>query len=299
MRRIEMVGRKFGRLKVVAQDPTRNSHYLKYICNCDCGKTGISVSGFALRSGQTKSCGCLHREVMNKVKSIDLTGKPFGRLTAIRPTDQRYSGFVVWECKCDCGNTAYVPSNWLIHGNKSSCGKCGYRADVARERLTKWRTPEEIDLIAKFNRMVTRCYNKKSKDYPDYGGRGIYICQEWIEDRRKFVDWALANGYKLGLTIDRIDVNDIYAPWNCRWVTNYVQANNKRTNRFIEYCGIKGTISEWATLLSVPKPLLYQLAMVDKELMDLQEYIQFKWNLMSSDEREIALSSLNEVRKEV
>jgi hypothetical protein len=71
------------------------------------------------------------------------------------------------------------------------------------------------------------------------------MCDEWL-DYQTFKRWALANGYKDNLTIDRIDVNGDYEPNNCRWVTNKENANNKRTNRYLEYQGQVKTMTEWA-----------------------------------------------------
>ena len=94
--------------------------------------------------------------------------------------------------------------------------------------------------------MKVRCYIKSCLSYKNYGGRGIKICDEWKNDFISFYNWSLANGYKDNLTIDRIDVNGNYEPSNCRWVSKKEQDNNRRTNRFIEYNGIKKTIQQWA-----------------------------------------------------
>ena len=79
-----------------------------------------------------------------------------------------------------------------------------------------------------------------------YGGRGISVCKEWDESYEAFRDWALANGYADGLSIDRIDVDGNYEPPNCRWATNQEQQNNKRTNVYLTFNGKTQTIAQWA-----------------------------------------------------
>ena len=104
--------------------------------------------------------------------------------------------------------------------------------------------------------MKARCYRKTSKDYPNYGGREIKICDEWINSFQKFYDWSIKNGYSAELTIDRIDVNGNYEPDNCRWATREEQENNKRNSVYYEIDGVKHTISEWADLYNMPKELV-------------------------------------------
>lgn len=90
-----------------------------------------------------------------------------------------------------------------------------------------------------------KCFNENSTSYKYYGGRGIKVCDEWKSDFLIFHDWAYANGYCEGLTIDRIDNNGDYCPDNCRWVPMSVQANNKRTTRFLTFNGVTKPIREW------------------------------------------------------
>lgn len=86
-----------------------------------------------------------------------------------------------------------------------------------------------------FNSMKQRCYNKNNEKYKNYGGRGIIICDEWLQDRKTFFDWAFENGYNDTLTIDRIDVNGNYDPDNCRWVTNNEQMWNRTDTLYVTY----------------------------------------------------------------
>lgn len=92
----------------------------------------------------------------------------------------------------------------------------------------------------------TRCYNKNSTAYHYYGGRGIIMCHDWLNDFKSFYDWAMANGYKRGLTIDRKDNDGSYSPSNCRWLTMKEQCRNRRSNIFITYKGETKIKSEWA-----------------------------------------------------
>lgn len=103
-----------------------------------------------------------------------------------------------------------------------------------------------------------RCNNPNDKAYFRYGGRGIYISNLWENDYGSFLSWSLCNGYKEGLSIDRIDNDGPYSPENCRWVSRKVQQNNMRSNRYIEFGGERRTISGWAEYLGI-KPQTLQL----------------------------------------
>ena len=99
--------------------------------------------------------------------------------------------------------------------------------------------------------MKSRCFSKNNPNFNHYGGRGITICQEWIDDFMSFYDWALENGYQDNLTIDRIDVNGGYEPNNCRWLTMEAQLRNTRRNHFVEINGESRTIAEWARIYGI------------------------------------------------
>lgn len=99
--------------------------------------------------------------------------------------------------------------------------------------------------------MKARCLRKSSREYENYGGRGISVCKEWIESYETFRDWAMNNGYNNSLTLDRIDVNGNYCPENCRWITNKEQQNNRRNNVKYTFNGETLTLSQWSDKLGI------------------------------------------------
>ena len=105
--------------------------------------------------------------------------------------------------------------------------------------------------------MKDRCYNSNSKNYKNYGLRNIKVCIEWKNNFINFYDWAINNGYKDNLTIDRIDVNGDYEPSNCRWATVKQQQNNKRNNHVLCYKNEKHNITEWGLILGIKRDTIY------------------------------------------
>ena len=189
----------------------------------------------------------------------DILGLRFGRLTVVsysHKTKRKSAGYYhFYNCNCDCKNNCVVERSSLKFGITKSCG-CIHKEVTAKKNkeLSKYNgeSSSKYARILRIHRaMIHRCYNKNDMNYHHYGGRGIIVCEEWLNDYYIFKKWALENGYSDNLSIDRVDVNGNYEPSNCKWATNKEQGNNTRTNKMIEYKGQIKTLSEWCDELGL------------------------------------------------
>ena len=188
-------------------------------------------------------------------KRLDLTGKKFGRITVIQYAGKSKCNHIQWKCKCDCGKEIIVTTGHLRSGHTQSCG-CKAK-ELARDAHTT-HGMSETRLYHIWSNMIDRCENQNVSHYFRYGGRGITICKEWRNSFEAFGNWALSNGYRDDLSIDRIDVNGNYCPENCRWATPKEQSNNKRNNHLIEYNGETKTMKQWCDQFGVSFDLVKQ-----------------------------------------
>lgn len=192
---------------------------------------------------------------------IDLTGKTFGRLTVTGNIERR-NNLLYWECVCECGNNKFISSAKLRSGNTKSC-RCLNTELTIKRTVTHGLSKHPIHKL--WLKIKERCYNPNSENYYMYGGRGVIMCKEWLNDFMCFYNWCVANGWAKGLQIDK-DIKAIkigipalvYSPEMCQFVTPKVNNYSKRTSKYIEYNGKKQTIAEWAVETGIKMGTLWR-----------------------------------------
>lgn len=158
-------------------------------------------------------------------------GKRYGRLVVQSLLHKNINGQnrIVFDCLCDCGKSRLARPVYLERGDIVCCGnECIYKNE--KSKLLEGNSKEM--LYKKWQNMKNRCYNPKNSSYEIYGGRGIKVCDEWKNDYVAFRKWALEFGYKEGLSIDRIDPDGDYAPYNCRFITLNENSGLARHGRY-------------------------------------------------------------------
>lgn len=177
-------------------------------------------------------------------KFVDRTGFLYGRLTVIAKTDGRVkSGSVIWLCRCSCGKETIASGSVLQSGQKISCGCYFLEVAAAKGRAKKIHGMTNTKAYRSWSGMKQRCYNKKNQKFPEYGGRGISVCERWSSFENFISDMGAPKEHE---SIDRVDVNGNYCPENCRWATQLEQQNNRRDNVIFEVNGERLTMAQYA-----------------------------------------------------
>ena len=226
--KLDLIGGRFGRMVVVSYAGLIGKHH-HWDCLCDCGGKTKNATG-NLRSGRVKSCGCIKTELQYKrfQKSRDnFIGKRFGRLKVVEAFSKNGNGKS--KCKCDCGKEIEVSISAVTGGKTKSCGCLAIEKSAPRMR--KLATTHGMSSTKEYKvwvSMKSRCFYPSSCNWKNYGGRGITACERWL----KFENFIADMGRRPSdaHSLDRIDYNGNYCPENCRWATDDIQRENRRTS---------------------------------------------------------------------
>jgi hypothetical protein len=226
-------------------------------------------------------------------KLQDIIGNRYGRLTVIEHLGVRGRRVHYWKCQCDCGKNVESSGDNLKEGNCKSCGCISKECD--------WNKTHSMSNTSEYkiwNSMKMRCINSNSESYSYYGGRGIKVCDRWINSFENFYEDM--GKRPEGMSIDRIDVNGDYCPENCRWATMEEQSRNKRDNIHIEYKGQTKILTDWAKEINISVQTLY--ARLTKYGYSVEEALNLKLNHnkgqnFSGDKNPMSKLTVNEVKQ--
>ncbi len=199
------------------------------------------------------------KECNAKSRIVDISGKRFGRLVALRFVG-RVNGRTLWRCKCDCGKETITGYSNLYSGITRSCGCLGDESRKINNVNKRRRVSHDFvfegnldnhPLRLIWKSMLMRCNNPHVKNYNNYGGRGIKVCDRW-SGNLGFENFVKDMGERPdGTTLDRIDYNGDYEPSNCHWATSDEQANNRTDNIYIIVGGRKITAKQFCKALGL------------------------------------------------
>lgn len=191
-------------------------------------------------------------------KPLDLTGQKFGKLLVVRRSEKRTKAMkAMFDCVCDCGNQKTVTGRNLVSGASQSCG-CGV-AKSAVERFTKHGRTKH-PMYSRYNSMMARCYDEKNWEYANYGGRGITVCDRWVDSIDNFIA-DMGEPPTKEHSIDRVDNDKGYSPENCRWATKKQQSENRRVTYMFTMNGVTKSAADWSRDLGMTKKgVLFRIA---------------------------------------
>lgn len=226
-----MIGQKFGRLTVLSFEGFNNQRQRYFKCRCDCGNELIVLAHNLAREDKVRQCKdcskAAHGEKCRLValaKHEDAVGKRSGSLVIIGITSSEKSRGVYYICNCDCGMTVVILSSRVKSGHSTKCSKCG-KDDFDSKTYKVRHGMSHTSTYRIWDGMRRRCTDPKDKSYGRYGGKGITVCDRWLESFDNFLeDMGVRPD---GLEIDRIDSKGPYSPANCRWVTRQENLKNR------------------------------------------------------------------------
>lgn len=205
----------------------------------------------------------------DKYNHLNIKNNRYGRLVAIEKV-----GKSKWLFRCDCGNTVTLNYSRVLYG-QMSCGCLKKEVGEKWGKSHKKHGMAKTKLYRRYHSMLDRCYNKNNKGYKRYGGRGITVCDEWINSFTAFYDWATSNGYDTVenghyWSIDRIDNNKGYTPDNCRFTTATEQVKNRNITILYNYKGRMYSASEFAGAYGITnKSFVYYRAKKGQSLEEI------------------------------
>lgn len=176
-------------------------------------------------------------------------GDKYGRLTVVSELSKK-NGDRFFELRCDCGNITNVILERLRSGETKSCG-C-LKKEIGKLLITHGESRNMANTVEykTWCSMKDRCYNKNNPKYKNWGGRGIIVCDEWINSYETFLS-DMGRKPLPELSIERKDVNKNYCKENCIWGDDEQQRNNRTDSHFIEYLGEIKTVAQWAKLYNI------------------------------------------------
>lgn len=184
-------------------------------------------------------------QIMAKLN--DLTGKTFGQWYVLSRSGSTKNKASKWLCKCmSCGTTKEVVGQTLTNGSSTMCRSCSAKIYSKKSKYSGDKLKTSL-----YAGIKQRCYNPNHEGYKYYGARGIKMCDEWKDNSDSFCEWAYANGYKAGMSIERIDTDGNYEPDNCTFIPIEEQPKNRRTTHFITIGDRTLTYSDWCRLFDV------------------------------------------------
>jgi hypothetical protein len=187
----------------------------------------------------------------------DISGKTFGRLTVESLSHKDKWNQTYWKCRCDCGKETIVTKSHLTTNHTKSCGcylnESRYKHGCAIGSKYKEGAVGQVEKTYRsWQKMKDRCNNCNNTEYNNYGGRGIKVCDRWVNSFENFLeDMGIR---PTGKSLDRYpNLNGNYEPNNCRWASNKEQSRNRRGNLYLEFGGETKLAIEWAEIMGVDR----------------------------------------------